>query len=59
VSRILPSNTLGTLQMNLLLCDSKPIVLPEDKQRELEMALADLLLSAAVGPREAVEEDQE
>jgi hypothetical protein len=45
--------------MNLLLGDSKPIVLPDDKQGELAMALADLLLSAAVEPREAVEEDQE
>jgi hypothetical protein len=45
--------------MNLLLCDSKPMVLPDDKQRELEMALADLLLNAAVGPLEVVEEEQE
>jgi hypothetical protein len=45
--------------MNLLLGDSKPIVLPDDKQRELEVALADLLLSAVVKPREAAEEDQE
>ncbi len=45
--------------MNLLFCDSKPMVLPEDKQRELEIALADLLLNAAVESREAVEEEQE
>ena len=48
MSRILPSKTLGTSQMNLLFCDTKPMVLPEDKQRELELALADLLLNAAV-----------
>jgi hypothetical protein len=58
VSRIL-SNKIHGPQMNLLFCDSKPIVLPDDKQRELAMALADLLLSAAVEPREAVEEEQE
>jgi hypothetical protein len=58
VNRILPSKIPG-LQMNLLLGESEPISLPDDKQRELAMALADLLLSAAVGPREAVEEDQE
>jgi hypothetical protein len=45
--------------MNLLLCDSKPIVLPDDKQRELEIALADLLLNAAVESREAAEEERE
>lgn len=58
MNRILSSKIPG-LQMNLLLCDSKPFVLPDDKQQELAMALADLLLSAAVEPREAVEEDQE
>jgi hypothetical protein len=57
VNRIVPSKIPG-LQMNLLLGDSKPIVLPDDKQRELAMALADLLLSAAVEPGKAVEEDQ-
>ena len=58
MNRILPSKIPG-LQMNLLLGDSKPIVLPDDKQRELALALADLLLRAAVELREAVEEDQE
>ena len=58
MSRILSSKIPGQ-QMNLLLCDSQPIVLPDDKQRELAMALADLLLSAAIEPREAFEEDQE
>jgi hypothetical protein len=37
-----------TAQMNLLLSDRKPLTLPEDKQRELAAALADLLLNAAV-----------
>lgn len=42
-----PKNTPETMQMNLLFCDSKPTKLPDDKQRELAIALADLLLSAA------------
>ena len=58
MNRIPPSKISG-LQMNLLLCDSKPFVLPDDKQQELAMALVDLLLSAAVEPGEAAEEDQE
>jgi hypothetical protein len=33
--------------MNLLFLDSKPMMLPHDKQRELAAALADLLLHAA------------
>jgi len=33
--------------MNLLFLDSKPMMLPQDKQRELAAALADLLLHAA------------
>lgn len=37
-------------QMNLALCQTQPIALPTDKQRELAAALADLLLSAAVQP---------
>ena len=36
-----------TTQMNLLFCNSEPMTLPQDKQRELVMALADLLLNAA------------
>jgi hypothetical protein len=35
-------------QMNLHLCQTPPIDLPEDKQRELAAALADLLWNAAV-----------
>jgi hypothetical protein len=35
-------------QMNLPLCETPPIVLPQDKQRELALALADLLWNAAV-----------
>jgi hypothetical protein len=35
-------------QMNLPLCQSLPIELPRDKQRELAVALADLLWNAAV-----------
>ena len=41
-------------QMNLLFCDSKPMMLPDDKQRELAIALADLLLGAAAEPGEPV-----
>ena len=36
--------------MNLLFCDSRPMVLPDDKQRELAIALADLLLNAVIEP---------
>ena len=36
--------------MNLLFCDSTPMMLPDDKQRELAIALADLLLNAATEP---------
>jgi hypothetical protein len=39
-------------QMNRLFCDSKPMMLPDDKQRELALALADLLLNAATEPTE-------
>jgi hypothetical protein len=35
-------------QMNLPLCQTPPIDLPSDKQRELSAALADLLWNAAV-----------
>jgi hypothetical protein len=38
--------------MNLMFCDSKPMKLPDDKQRELTIALADLLLNAATEPSE-------
>ena len=33
-----PRKTPETTQMNLLLCDSKPMMLPDDKQRELAIA---------------------
>lgn len=35
-------------QMHLPLCQSPPLELPRDKQRELAAALADLLWNAAV-----------
>jgi hypothetical protein len=35
-------------QMNLPLCETPPMTLPQDKLRELAAALADLLWSAAV-----------
>ena len=35
-------------QMNLPLCETPPMTLPLDKQRELTVALADLLWNAAV-----------
>ncbi len=47
-----PRKKQETTQMNLLFCDSKPLILPPDKQRELAVALADLLLNAAVEPTE-------
>jgi hypothetical protein len=44
-----PRKTPEKTQMNLLFCD-KPMMLPDDKQRELAIALADLLLGAAAEP---------
>lgn len=44
---MMPRKTPETTQMNLLFCDSKPMMLPHEKQRELAIALADLLLNAA------------
>jgi hypothetical protein len=32
---MIPRKTPETTQMKLLFCDSKPIMLPDDKQREL------------------------
>ena len=49
---MLPRKTPETAQMNLLFCNSKPMMLPDDKQRELAIALADLLLNAATEPTE-------
>ena len=43
-----PKETRSTMQMNLQFCNSEPMILPQDKQRELAIALADLLLNAAV-----------
>ena len=47
---MLPKKTPEPTQMNLLFCNSKPMMLPADKQRELAIALADLLLGAAAKP---------
>jgi hypothetical protein len=47
---MMPRKTPETKQMNLLFCDSKPMMLPDDRQRELAIALADLLLNAATEP---------
>ena len=47
-----PNKTPEQIQMNLPFCDSKPMMLPADKQRELSIALADLLLNAATDPTE-------
>jgi hypothetical protein len=49
---MIPKATPAITQMNLLFSDSKPMTLPQDKQRELALALADLLLNAAVEPDE-------
>ena len=49
---MLSRKTPETTQMNLLFCDSKPMMLPDDKKRELAIALADLLLNAATEPSE-------
>ena len=49
---MLPRKTPESTQMNLSFCDSKPMMLPDDKQRELTIALADLLLNAAAEPAE-------
>jgi hypothetical protein len=43
-----PNEPPSMMQMNLQFCSSKPMLLPEDKQRELAIALADLLLNAAI-----------
>jgi hypothetical protein len=49
---MLPEKTPEPIQMNLLFRNSKPMMLPADKQRELAIALADLLLNAATDPTE-------
>ena len=54
-----PRETPLTTQMNLQFNNSEPMILPQDKQRELAMALADLLLNAAVlDPTESDEGDR-
>ena len=47
-----PKKTLETTQMSLLFSNSKPMLLPANKQRELAIALADLLWNAAAEPNE-------
>jgi hypothetical protein len=47
MTRRLPAINVELAQMNLPL-DREPLMLPEDKRRELTSALADLLLGAAV-----------
>jgi hypothetical protein len=54
---MIPRKTPETRQMNLLFCDSKPMMFPDDKQRELAIALADLLLNAATEPTEPDSEE--
>jgi hypothetical protein len=43
-----PNEPRSMMQMNLQFCRSEPMLLPEDKQRELAIALADLLLNAVI-----------
>lgn len=43
-----PKETPSTLQMKLQFLNREPMILPQDKQRELAIALADLLLNAAI-----------
>jgi hypothetical protein len=43
-----PRETPSTMQMNLQFLNREPMILPQDKQRELAIALADLLLNAVV-----------
>jgi hypothetical protein len=45
---MIPKETPSTMQMNLQFLNREPMILPEDKQRELAIALADLLLNAAI-----------
>ena len=49
---MLPRKTPEAAQMNLMFCDSRPMMLPDEKKRELAIALADLLLNAATEPSE-------
>ena len=47
MTRRLPALDVELAQMNLPL-EREPLMLPEDKRRELTSALADLLLGAAI-----------
>ena len=47
MARRLPALELDLAQMNLPL-EREPLMLPQDKRRELTSALADLLLGAAI-----------
>ena len=47
MARRLPALELNLAQMNLPL-EREPLMLPDDKRRELTSALADLLLDAAM-----------
>ena len=47
MARRLPALELDLAQMNLPL-EREPLMLPDDKRRELTSALADLLLEAAI-----------
>jgi hypothetical protein len=49
---MIPKKKREATQMNLLLCDSKPMSLPPEKRQELAVVLADLLLNAAIEPAE-------
>ena len=59
MTRMQPKKKLGTPQMDLLFYDCRPMVLPEDKQRELTLALADLLMNAVVETFSTDPEEQE
>lgn len=45
-------------QMNLPFCETRPMTLPKEKEQELAIALADLLLNATVEPGAAESEEQ-
>jgi hypothetical protein len=52
-----PREILPAAQLDLHFSSQEPLMLPQDKQRELAMALADLLLNATVS--ESAEPDKE
>jgi len=54
-----PQKSLPLAQMELMFSDRAPITLPKEKQRDLNAALADLLLNAAaVKFSDPIPEDQ-